>query len=140
MNTQILRNSAKRLGLALAMLFSLVLLGGISAQAQDRGRENRDRNNDRYDTNDSITYRSAVQYGLRDGMSQGRNDAETAPLTVRARDTIKARAEVITPATEVIRLTRERIAEVLRAVTTKPLAMMPIAAIVALTRGHEQRN
>jgi hypothetical protein len=75
MNTQILRNSAKRLGLALAMLFSLVLLGGISAQAQDRGRENRDRNNDRYDTNDSITYRSAVQYGHRDGMSQGRNDA-----------------------------------------------------------------
>jgi hypothetical protein len=61
--------------LGLAMLFSLVLLGGVSAQGQDRERENRDRNDDRYDTNDSIRFRSAVQYGHRDGTSQGRNDA-----------------------------------------------------------------
>lgn len=111
MNTQTLRKSAKRLGLALVMFFSLVLLGGISAQAQSPlppsenpipppsslppvqirtipietqnnirldAQDQRDvnvRNDNRYDTNDSIRYRSAVQYGHKDGMSQGRNDA-----------------------------------------------------------------
>lgn len=52
---------------------------GIRAQDQDkRDMDKLDKNlalDNRYDTNDSLMYRSAVEYGQRDGMSQGRNDA-----------------------------------------------------------------
>lgn len=40
--------------------------------------DKRDKNlalDNRYDTNDSLMYRSTVQYGQRDGASQGRRDA-----------------------------------------------------------------
>lgn len=89
MNTQNLQNKVKKIGLASAMLFGFVLLGGIAADAQDRDqRQNGDRqdNSDRnrggdnmgqnsYDMEGSDMHRSAMQFGHRDGMSQGRMDA-----------------------------------------------------------------
>ena len=52
---------------------------GIRAQDQDkRDMDKLDKNlasDNRYDTNDSLMYRNAVQFGYRDGMSQGGRDA-----------------------------------------------------------------
>ncbi len=93
MKTNIIKNSAKGIGLSLLMAVGLVAFTGTEANAQYRDQDDRqerrddrqdrrddrqerrdDRRDDRYDRNRNDLYRVARENGFRDGRVEARED------------------------------------------------------------------